>query len=94
MTQDRKLVEVERLLLSNVLDSLDDLYDQRERADINLWRLLVATGQALRDTNWLRPIRAAANDLADVIRTDSDSTTKDRLATVVTDELSQMIAAL
>jgi hypothetical protein len=56
--------------------------------------LLVATGQALRDTNWLRPIRAAANDLADVIRTDSDPTTKDRLATVVTDELRQMIAAL
>jgi hypothetical protein len=43
--------EVERDLLENVLDALDDLYDQRERAAWWTERLLVATAIALQGSH-------------------------------------------
>ncbi len=45
---------MERMLLDNALDALDDLYDRRERAEWWTERLLAATGVALADTQWRR----------------------------------------
>ena len=57
----------QRLILDNVLDALDDLYDRRERAALNLWRLLIASATALGGT-WATAMNAVAADLLGLIR--------------------------
>jgi hypothetical protein len=45
----------ERRLLENVLDALDEVYDQRDRATSGAGRLLLATSVALHGTPWEQP---------------------------------------
>ena len=55
-------------LLSNLLDSLDDLYDQRDRSEWVLERLLAATSEALRGSTWEEILTACSHALTEMIR--------------------------
>ena len=81
--------DLHQLILSNVLDGLDDLYDRRERAVINLWRLLVVSGPALGDV-WEAPMAAAASDLRSLIGLSDEESNGPALD--ATDALRIMIA--
>lgn len=84
--------EVEYQLIGAVLDGLDDLYDERERADVWLTRLLTATGFALRGTMWERSMAKAAADLANVMLTVGPEDERNRGALEVTGDLRIHVA--
>lgn len=84
--------QVEYQLLGAVLDGLDDLYDQRERAEMWLERLLVATSVALSGTTWERPMADAAADLVSVVRGGDSIEERNRRALEVTGDLRVQVA--
>ncbi len=92
MVEPRDLTDQERLLLGNVLDGLDDLYDRTERADWQLWRLLAATSRALRQTRWALLLDEAAIELERVLRSGSDGDETYLKALSVTGPLRTAIA--
>lgn len=83
----------ERLLLDNCLDALDDIYDQREFAEVAAYRLFTATAEALRDTPWTAPLRDAAAALRNFVYGELDPMAKNGLALEVTGDLRLLIAA-
>jgi hypothetical protein len=93
--QNRLMVttEVEYQLLGGVLDGLDDLYDERERAELWLARLLTATSVALTGTAWERPMADAAAGVTAIAFGEGRDTQKNRQALGVTDELRVKVAA-
>ena len=85
--------EVERVLLENVLDALDDLYDQRERAAWWTEKLLVATAIALRGSQWEGPMSEAAQALERIRRDAGDVDGAYMSALAATDDLRHLAAA-
>jgi hypothetical protein len=84
--------EVERVLLENVLDALDDLYDQRERAAWWAERLLVATAVALQGSQWEGPMSEAAQALGRIRRDAADVDGAYTSALAATDDLRHLVA--
>lgn len=84
--------EIEYELLGNVLDALDDLYDQRERAEWWLQRLLVATGCALRDSPWERAMAESAKALRLILSGDGTDSEKNAQALAATGDLRLRVA--
>jgi hypothetical protein len=80
-----------QLILGNVLDALDDLFDRRERAALNLWRLLVASGPAL-GGEWEAAMAATAADLRGTLRGGLTDDQSNRLALVATEDLRLCVA--
>lgn len=84
--------EVECELLGNVLDGLDDLYDQRERADLWLERLLVASSLALAGTAWERRMADAAFRLRQNSHEQHAHDTRNRRALEITGDLRLQVS--
>jgi hypothetical protein len=82
-----------KLLLDNLLDSLDDLYDRRERAELWTLRLLAATSEALKHTTWHDPIEIAAAQLLEIVYSGQDSEALYKQALTVTGDLRLLLAA-
>lgn len=82
----------QNLILGNVLDGLDDLFDRRPRAALNLWRLLVASGAAL-GGDWERNMSSAASQLLELIRSRMGDEMINGPALSATDDLRTSIAA-
>jgi hypothetical protein len=78
-------------LLGNVLDALDDLYDQRERSVWWTERLLTATAVALKGTSWEEPMTIVAHALRP-LRFGQDPAEANRLALIATDDLRLLVA--
>ena len=78
-------------LLSNLLDSLDDLYDQRDRSEWMLERLLAATREALRGTVWEEILTACSEALTEMIRHVAEQEWNER-ALAITGELRALLA--
>jgi hypothetical protein len=57
----------ERTLLSNLLESLDRLYD-RQCGPADVDALLTATANAIKDQSWIASIEQASTALRDLIR--------------------------
>lgn len=82
------------LLLSNLLEALDDLYDQAPGAEVHLWRLLLATSQALSsDAHLFRTLDSAAHALDELLRGGLSGYDLNRRALSVTDEARRIAAA-
>lgn len=79
-------------LLGNVLDALDDLYDRRERSEVNLGRLLAATSAAMQDTTWQARLTEVEATLVGLLRSGLDPNELNRRALVATDDLRQRLA--
>jgi hypothetical protein len=78
-------------LLSNLLDSLDDLDDQRERAAWWLERLMAATAEALGGTTWEPVLRHSSASLTNMIRTVPEKDWNER-ALQITGDIRLMLA--
>lgn len=84
---------VERQLLEDALDALDDLYDQRERAEWWTERLLLATGTALAGTDWGPPMLNAARVLRELRLGGADPEVLNHRALGATGDLRLLLAA-
>jgi endonuclease III-like uncharacterized protein len=84
--------EMEKRLLENVLDALDDLYDRRERAEWWTERLVLATSVALQNTQWQRPMAEAAIALRVIRLGDGTHDGKNTAAVVATNDLRLLVA--
>ena len=84
--------EIEYELLGAVLDGLDDLYDRRERADLWLERLLIATSVALAGMVWERLMADVATGLRSVLRRGGSDDEQNRRALEVTGELRLQVS--
>jgi hypothetical protein len=84
--------ETQQRLPENVLDALDDLYDRRERAELWVHRLLLATSIALRGTQWEAPMADAAAAVERIqVSADTDDA-KNAAALIATSDLRLSLA--
>ena len=84
----------DELLLSNLLEALDDLYDQAPGAEVRVWRLLLATSRAFSgDPSRSEPIDSAAHAMGDLLRGGLSSHELNRRALIVTDEARRVAGA-
>ena len=81
----------ERILLENVLDGFDRLFDNKSEA-IDIYSLLVATGIALSATRFSPTFESTTHQLETIIRSTAALDQKRDAALVVTDELRHFIA--
>ena len=81
---------MQQLILGNVLDALDDLYDRRERAALNLWRLLVASGAAVGPL-WDEAMLTTAANFLKLIRGGDGEDAINSSALVLTGDLRQAL---
>ena len=84
--------EIEYLLLGGVLDGLDDLYDQRERAEWWLERLLIATSYAMSGTPWEKLMMDSARALERIRRSAGTDPEKNAQAVAATNDLRVRVA--
>jgi hypothetical protein len=92
MNNDQHLnLSTQTRLLSNLLDSLDDLYDRHERSEWVLKRLMAATGEALRGTEWEEILTACSDALTEMIR-HVDMQEWNERALAITGELRLLLA--
>jgi hypothetical protein len=83
----------EKLLLENMLDALDRLFDRQSSA-IEVWALLFATGEALRTTPHYPEIKNATSRLKTLIGLRYSSDLERDFALEVTDDLRHYLASL
>lgn len=91
---EQALTDGQRLMLDNVLDSLDDLFDRKGDAETWLLRLLIATTEGFRGTPWEGPLESAANRVTAISRSMEGSDRRYSEATEATADLRRLIAAL
>jgi hypothetical protein len=87
----RGVVIDDTVLLDNLLDALDRLYDQKT-AVIDLQALLTASSAGLEDQTMARAASTAAEDLTAILRRNLRPDEENRQALIATDKLRQMIA--
>jgi hypothetical protein len=81
----------ERTLLSNLLETLDRLYDRHcGPADVDA--LLTATASALKDQSWTASIEQASTALRDLLRSRLPPEEEYRKALIVTNDLRIKLA--
>src|SRR5262245_57894101 len=85
--------DCEKTLLDNALDALDRLFD-RKSSVIDVWALLLATGEALRETTHYPKFNRPATALLDVIRSMEPPEVQRDRALEITDELRHYLADL
>ena len=83
----------QKLLLGNLHDALDDLYDRRERADLWTWRLFAATSEAVRHTTWHDSIHTASTRLYEIACSGLNAEFRYVAALAATGELRLLLAA-
>lgn len=93
MAHSDQASDTENRLLERVLCALDDLYDRRDQSEQDLGRLLLATSEALRGTNWERALSEAASALDGLMRAELDYNELNKRALIVTGDLRLRIAA-
>jgi hypothetical protein len=76
----------ERTLLSNLLESLDRLYD-RQCGPADVGALLTATASAVKDQSWIASIEQASTALGDLVRSRLPAEEEYRNALIVTNDL-------
>ncbi len=82
---------MEKILLENVLDALDRLFD-RHCSAIDVWALLLATSEALRATEHASQLEGPVPDLLAVVRSGASAEVVRQRALEVTDELRKYLA--
>ncbi len=78
-------------MLDNALDSLDRLFDGNISA-IDVWALMLATAEALRDTPHAPEFERAARELLEVVRANGPIHDQRDRALKVTDDLRLYLA--
>ena len=81
----------ERVLLYNLLDSLDRLYD-RDCGPRDVELLLTATASAVKDESWIASIEQAGTALHDLIKTMRPADDEYEQALIVTNDLRLKLA--
>jgi len=77
---------------TNALDGLDDVFDRKPGANVWLWRLLLATRDAMAGSRWEKPLSAAAEGLQASFRQQNDPEVGNEQALTATDGLRRMLA--
>jgi hypothetical protein len=83
----------EKLLLENLLDALDRLFD-RKSSTLDVWALLFATREALQGTEHESELKRPLAELLAVIKSAASSETQRDRALVVTNDLRHYLAEL
>lgn len=83
----------EKCLLENMLDALDRLFDQQSSV-IDVWALLFATGEALRDTPHYPEFVNPSAELSVLIRSAQPEKAERETALKITDNLRHYLAGL
>ena len=83
----------EELLLSNLLEALDAVYDGWDRADRWLSWLLDSTAVALADSRWDQLLAAVSGSVHEILASEPSAEARNRAVLVATDDLRQAIAA-
>jgi hypothetical protein len=84
--------DTEHVLLNNVLDALDNLYDRRELAEWWLEQLVLATSVAMAGTRWETLLSDAANALNRIRLGSGDYDAKNAAALDATGDLRHQLA--
>lgn len=84
---------IEMQLLDNALDALDGLYDQKLRV-VDLWALLLATSEAMRDTLHYGKLVAPVEELLVIAKSGESEETMGRRALIASDPLRKYLASL
>jgi hypothetical protein len=87
------LTTFEKQLLGNVLDALDRLFD-RDSSVVDVWALLLATGEALRGTEHESELTRPLPALLAAIRSGAPAESQRDQALAVTDKLRHYLAEL
>lgn len=85
--------EEELILLENVLDSLDRLFD-RDSEVIDIYVLIFATAKALAETKHSQILDKTANKLDEILKTNKSENELREVALIATDDLRHYIAEL
>jgi hypothetical protein len=85
------MTEEERVLLDNVLDGLDRLFDDESDAT-DLYALIFATSKAVSKTEHFVILNKAANDLEKIVRAGLNANGERFEALKVTDDLRKYLA--
>jgi hypothetical protein len=83
----------EQLLLGNVLDALDRLYDGVSKP-IDIYALVVATSEARRDSEFSTKAQPVLNELQRISSLEKPQAEKKELALVATDDLRLFLAGV
>lgn len=83
--------EEELVLLENILDSLDRLFDEESQI-IDIHALIFATSKALAKTSHFQILDKTAEELNEIIKADKTKNNLRELALTATDELRHYIA--
>ena len=83
----------EKKLLENALDSLDRLFDGDSSA-IDVWALMLATAEALRDTPHAPELERATRELLVIVRANGPIHDQQDRALEVTGDLRHYLAGL
>jgi hypothetical protein len=81
----------DRLLLHNLLDSLDRLYD-RDCGPADVYMLLNATAAGIKDQSWITPIGQASTALVNHVRSGKSAEEQYKQALIVTNDLRLKLA--
>lgn len=84
--------ETEKIILENILDSLDRLFDRQAKA-IDVQALLFVSAIALKNSHHYQLAARSAEMLSEILRTNSDEEVEREAALSATDVLRQAIAA-
>jgi hypothetical protein len=81
----------EQMLLNNVLDALDRLYDRVSKV-IDVRSLIVATAEALPGSEFAARAEPVLKELQEILRSERSPAEKRDLALGITDDLRQFLA--